>query len=94
MGTYFLMELESLGREFPTLIGDVRGKGLMIGVELVADAETRTPLQAADVLQIWEHCKELGVLFGKGGFFGNVHTIITNQNYIIKDANSELYHLN
>ena len=74
MGTYFLEQLALLRDEFPKVIGDVRGKGLMIGVELVSDPATRSPLAAPDVLQIWEHCKDLGVLLGKGGFFGNVST--------------------
>lgn len=44
----------------------------MIGVELVGNPETRAPLPAADVLSIWEDCKNMGVLIGKGGYFGNV----------------------
>ncbi len=36
MGTYFLNELAKLRDEFE-IVGDVRGKGLMIGVELVED---------------------------------------------------------
>ncbi len=36
VGTYFLEELAKLREEFE-IIGDVRGKGLMIGVELVED---------------------------------------------------------
>ena len=53
------------------LIGDIRGKGLMIGVELVADRKTKDPAtkQTADLL---ERAKDLGLLLGKGGFFGNV----------------------
>ena len=53
------------------LIGDIRGKGLMIGVELVADRKTKEPAtkQTADLL---ERAKDLGLLLGKGGFFGNV----------------------
>jgi alanine-glyoxylate transaminase / (R)-3-amino-2-methylpropionate-pyruvate transaminase len=53
------------------LIGDVRGRGLMVGVELVIDAVKKTPAtqQAADVL---ERAKEFGLLLGKGGYFGNV----------------------
>lgn len=72
MGTYFLNELAKLRDEYPNIIGDVRGKGLMIGVELVSDTVTRAPLPAADVLDIWERCKDMGVLIGKGGYFGNV----------------------
>jgi alanine-glyoxylate transaminase/(R)-3-amino-2-methylpropionate-pyruvate transaminase len=62
--------LEALKKMHP-LIGDVRGRGLMVGVELVADRATKTPApeQTADVL---ERCKELGLLVGKGGYFGNV----------------------
>lgn len=36
VGTYFIMELIKLRDEFE-VVGDVRGKGLMIGVEMVKD---------------------------------------------------------
>lgn len=71
VGTYFLQCLAELQQRYE-LIGDVRGKGLMIGVELVSDRETRAPLATPHVLEIWEMCKDLGVLFGRGGLHGNV----------------------
>ncbi|XP_034108088.1 alanine--glyoxylate aminotransferase 2, mitochondrial isoform X1 [Drosophila albomicans] len=71
VGTYFLNSLAELQQRYE-LIGDVRGKGLMIGVELVADRETRAPLATPHVLEIWETCKDLGVLFGRGGLHGNI----------------------
>lgn len=52
------------------LIGEVRGMGLMLGVELVRDRETKEPAatEAADVLEL---CKDRGLIIGKGGLFGN-----------------------
>ncbi|GAA4616262.1 aspartate aminotransferase family protein [Saccharopolyspora hordei] len=52
------------------LIGDVRGKGLMIGVELV-EPGTRTPAAAA-AGRVMELAKQRGLLVGKGGLYGNV----------------------
>ncbi|MOA12609.1 5-aminovalerate aminotransferase DavT [compost metagenome] len=43
MGEYLLQGLRELQRRYPELIADVRGKGLMIGVELVTDSRTRKP---------------------------------------------------
>uniref|UniRef100_A0A6E8W4Q9 Alanine--glyoxylate aminotransferase 2, mitochondrial n=1 Tax=Anopheles coluzzii TaxID=1518534 RepID=A0A6E8W4Q9_ANOCL len=71
VGTYMLKGLERL-RDKHDVIGDVRGKGLMIGVELVADKETRQHLSAPHFVDIWEMCKDMGVLFGRGGLNANV----------------------
>lgn len=53
------------------LIGDVRGMGLMLGVELVRDRNTKEPAKE-ETLELFEALRELRVLVGKGGFFGNV----------------------
>ncbi|XP_055855482.1 alanine--glyoxylate aminotransferase 2, mitochondrial isoform X1 [Episyrphus balteatus] len=74
VGTYFLKALEDLKQKYD-IIGDVRGKGLMIGIEFVSDRVTKTPLSVPHVLEIWESCKDLGVLFGRGGISGNVMRI-------------------
>ncbi|XP_054733040.1 alanine--glyoxylate aminotransferase 2, mitochondrial isoform X2 [Anastrepha obliqua] len=71
VGTYFLQSLAGLRDRFE-MIGDVRGKGLMIGIELVSERATKTPLSAPHVSEIWETCKDMGVLFGRGGLNGNV----------------------
>jgi alanine-glyoxylate transaminase/(R)-3-amino-2-methylpropionate-pyruvate transaminase len=54
-----------------TIIGDVRGMGLMLGVELVRDRETKEPAPA-ETAEVIEAAKEMGVLIGKGGLYGNV----------------------
>lgn len=74
VGTYYLKQLEKLRDEFP-IVGDVRGKGLMIGVEMVVDKDSKTPLPVPRMLDIWERTKDYGVLFGKGGRFGNIFRI-------------------
>jgi len=52
------------------LLGDIRGKGLMIGIELVKDAD-KTPA-TAEALRVRELCREAGVLVGVGGSLANV----------------------
>jgi alanine-glyoxylate transaminase / (R)-3-amino-2-methylpropionate-pyruvate transaminase len=53
-----------------SLIGDVRGLGLMLGVELVKDRTTKEPARE-ECAEVFERCKELGLLIGKGGLWGN-----------------------
>jgi len=70
VGDYLRQRLEEL-KEKHAIIGDVRGRGLMQGIELVKDRETKEP--AADaVLKVFEETKRRGVLIGKGGLYGNV----------------------
>lgn len=57
------------------IIGDVRGKGLMIAIEMVEDKATKTPLAADRMGQIWESAKDMKVLLGKGGLVGNIFRI-------------------
>jgi len=57
-------------QEKHSIIGDVRGKGLMLGVELVKDRKTKAPAKE-ETAQLLEHAKDMGLLIGKGGFYGN-----------------------
>ena len=52
------------------LIGDVRGLGLMLGIELVKDRKTKEPAKD-ECAAVFEKCRELGLLIGKGGLWGN-----------------------
>ncbi|MBK8046953.1 MAG: aspartate aminotransferase family protein [Anaerolineales bacterium] len=62
--------LERLWEKYP-LIGDVRGKGLMQGIEMVTNRQTKEPAPVA-VAQLFEETRARGLLIGKGGLFGNV----------------------
>lgn len=62
--------LERLWERYP-LIGDVRGKGLMQGIEFVADRTTKEPSPKA-VGMLFEETRAGGLLIGKGGLYGNV----------------------
>jgi alanine-glyoxylate transaminase/(R)-3-amino-2-methylpropionate-pyruvate transaminase len=75
VGTHFLLELAKLRDEFE-IVGDVRGKGLMIGFELVEDKKSRKPLPIEKVALIFESIKDMGILIGKGGLYGNVNFLI------------------
>ncbi|XP_023288799.1 alanine--glyoxylate aminotransferase 2, mitochondrial, partial [Orussus abietinus] len=72
VGTYLLHRLSALMIDHPTTIGDIRGKGLMIGVELISDVEKKSPLPAEQVADILEDIKNMNVLVGKGGLNFNV----------------------
>jgi alanine-glyoxylate transaminase/(R)-3-amino-2-methylpropionate-pyruvate transaminase len=56
-------------KEKHNIIGDVRGRGLMLGIELVKDRATKEPAKA-ECAQVLEMCKEMGLLLGKGGLHG------------------------
>lgn len=71
VGSVLLNELKALRDEFE-IVGDVRGKGLMLGLEFVKNKKTRERLPVDQVNAIWESIKDMGVLVGKGGLDGNV----------------------
>ena len=76
MGTILRAGLETLQEKYPKVIGDVRGKGLMQGMELVVDAPAgdRTPNTAA-ADQLMEETKKRGLLLGRGGIYANAMRI-------------------
>ena len=71
------------------LIGDVRGMGLMLGVELVRDRKTKEPAKK-ETLALLEAAREMGVLVGKGGLDGNVLRIKPPMCITAQDADFTL----
>jgi 4-aminobutyrate aminotransferase len=80
MGKHLREGLEGLKEKYPA-IGDVRGMGLMQGLELVG--ENKAPFPEA-VTRIFELTKKEGLLIGKGGLMGNVIRITPPLN-VTKD---------
>ncbi len=70
VGSYMQQGLERLQEKYP-LIGDVRGMGLMQGVEMVKDRKGKEPASEA-VNYLFEQTRARGLLIGKGGLYGNV----------------------
>jgi alanine-glyoxylate transaminase/(R)-3-amino-2-methylpropionate-pyruvate transaminase len=68
LGNYILTGLNKL-KEKHKVIGDVRGKGLMLGIEMVKNRTTKAPA-SAECAQVVETAKDMGLLLGKGGLWG------------------------
>jgi alanine-glyoxylate transaminase/(R)-3-amino-2-methylpropionate-pyruvate transaminase len=68
LGAYILAGLEKLKAKHP-IVGDVRGLGLMLGIEFVKDRATKQPGRE-ECAQVVENARELGLLLGKGGLWG------------------------
>jgi 4-aminobutyrate aminotransferase-like enzyme len=60
--------LKKLQERYP-FMGDVRGKGLMIGIEVVRDDKVPAPDLTTTFMDV---ARQEGVLVGKGGLYGNV----------------------
>lgn len=100
LGKQVVNELSDLLQDHP-FVGDVRGKGLLVGIELVKDKKTKEPLEVTLVNQVIANCKQEGLLIGKNGAtvagYNNVLTLspplnITQEdiNFIIKTVSDSL----
>ena len=69
VGQHLKSALEDLGERID-IIGEVRGKGLMLGVEMVKPGTREPNPQAASA--VMEKARAYGLLVGKGGIYGNV----------------------
>ena len=81
MGEILKEGLKKIQSEHKEIIGEVRGKGLMVGLELVVDEtkKDRSPNpQAVD--RLMEQTKDRGLLIGRGGLYGNCVRISPSLN--------------
>jgi 4-aminobutyrate aminotransferase-like enzyme len=87
VGAYFIEGLKSLQARY-ALIGDVRGSGLFLGIDLVLDRETReaAPLQASYLVNRLRDC---GILAGTDGPHHNV--IKLRPPLVFSEADADLF---
>ena len=88
VGAHLKKGFEKLKSKYP-VIGDVRGKGLMLGIELVRNRESKEPA-TEETAQLLDLAKEKGLLIGKGGLKGNVLRIKPPMCITKEDANYAL----
>ena len=73
------------------LVGSIRGKGLLIGIELVEDKESKNPLDINKVNAVIAYCKEKGLIIGKNGVtvanFNNVLTLSPPLSITLEEKN-------
>ena len=63
-GEYLIGRLRELMDKYQ-VIGDVRGKGLFVGFEMVKDRQTKEPVDESLAMQICAHCMKNGVIIGR-----------------------------
>jgi 4-aminobutyrate aminotransferase-like enzyme len=84
VGQHLLAGLSPLVGRFP-LVGDVRGSGLFLGVEMVRDTQRRTPAPD-ETTYLVNRMREEGILLGSDGPFHNVLKIRPPMPFSMADA--------
>ena len=84
LGNHILAGLNKLKDKY-RIIGDVRGRGLMLGIEFVKDKTTKEPNKEG-CAQAVENARELGLLLGKGGLWGQTIRFAPPMNITKADA--------
>lgn len=64
LGKILLNELSKLREQYADIVGDVRGKGLMIGVEMMLNGNSMPTNHFEFII---EQCKDMGLILGRGG---------------------------
>src|SRR5215470_12078022 len=84
VGAYLRERLLDL-QEKHSIIGEVRGMGLLLGIELVEDRQSKAPATAATG-RLMEAARENRIMLGKGGLYGNVLRISPPLNIAKRDV--------
>jgi 4-aminobutyrate aminotransferase/4-aminobutyrate aminotransferase/(S)-3-amino-2-methylpropionate transaminase len=87
IGAYFTERLLELKGKYE-LIGDVRGPGLMIGIELVRNRETKEPANEESYRFVEEGLKR-GVQFGHAKYAGMGNVVKIKPPLVITEAEAE-----
>jgi adenosylmethionine-8-amino-7-oxononanoate aminotransferase len=83
MGAYLMDALKAKLTKHG-VVGDIRGKGLLIGIELVADRQSKVQLAGPLVQGVVDRCRAQGVLVGRsGGGPRHSNTIVLSPPLII-----------
>jgi 4-aminobutyrate aminotransferase-like enzyme len=82
-GDKLLDRLWNLADRYPEVIGDVRGRGLMLGIDLVQSRDTREP-NGELAIALTDFCRKRGYLVLPSGVYGNV--LALSPPFVITDA--------
>ena len=86
-GARMTEKLGEFAAEFP-IIGEARGMGLMQALEIVKAGGIEP--DAARTAAFVDTCKDMGLLLGKGGLYGNVVRIAPHLNVAAEDMDSAM----
>lgn len=76
-GEQLMLSLKEQLNDHP-FVGDIRGRGLLLGIELVEDKETKKPLDIHKVNAVIAYCKDKGLIIGKNGVtVANYNNVLT-----------------
>lgn len=84
MGRYLLDGLQTLMAR--PVVGDVRGKGLLCGVELVKDRDSKEPLTPAQLTAVVDACKNEGIIVGRGSGANGSSVVVLSPPLVITRA--------
>ncbi|RDI45947.1 aspartate aminotransferase family protein [Falsibacillus pallidus] len=88
LGAKLMNDLKTALKDHP-LVGDIRGKGLLVGIELVKDKSTKAPADVSILNEIIAFCKKNKLIIGKNGAtvagYNNVLTLSPPLNIEEKD---------